>query len=150
VQRPGKTWISITGYGRSGDAANWVAFGDDAAVSAGLSTLVSDADETPIFCGDAIGDPLAGMHAALAGWQRWQSGRGGLISIALGDVIGHVIDFGRLADADAAADRRRDWQALLDRTGVSAAAPRARAGFGAARPLGADTATILTEFGVRC
>ena len=31
-----RVWVSITGYGRSGDAANRVAFGDDAAAAGGL------------------------------------------------------------------------------------------------------------------
>ena len=39
-----------------------MAFGDDAAVSGGL---VGGTDGEPVFCGDAIADPLTGLHAAL-------------------------------------------------------------------------------------
>ena len=35
-------WVSITGYGRNGEGANRVAFGDDAAVAGGLVTWADD------------------------------------------------------------------------------------------------------------
>jgi len=56
ADNPGLTWIGITGYGRAGDEANWIAFGDDAGVSAGLSGFLATPQGTPIFCGDAIGE----------------------------------------------------------------------------------------------
>jgi len=150
AEKPGLTWISITGHGRTGDAANWVAFGDDAAVAAGLSTLVSEPGEPPVFCGDAIGDPLAGLHAALVAWQRWRGGAGGLIAIALADVIGHCIGFDPTLSAANATQRSRDWQAILDQSGIAAFPPRARVAGQPARPLGADTAATLAELGIRC
>ena len=45
-----QVWVSITGYGRSGEAANRVAFGDDAAAAGGL---VVWRDGVPLFCADA-------------------------------------------------------------------------------------------------
>jgi crotonobetainyl-CoA:carnitine CoA-transferase CaiB-like acyl-CoA transferase len=60
--RDGQVWLRITGHGADGERANWVAFGDDAAVSGGL---VDGTDSEPVFCGDAIADPLTGLHAAL-------------------------------------------------------------------------------------
>ncbi len=69
-----QVWISITGHGRAGAAANRVAFGDDAAVAGGL---VAWAGATPMFCADAVADPLTGLSAAsacldtLAGGGRW-------------------------------------------------------------------------------
>ncbi len=59
----GRVWLRITGHGTGGDRADWVAFGDDAAVSGGL---VGGTDDAPPFCGDAIADPLTGLEAALA------------------------------------------------------------------------------------
>ena len=50
-----QAWVSITGYGRTGDEANRVAFGDDAAAAGGL---VSWTDGEPLFCADAVADPL--------------------------------------------------------------------------------------------
>ena len=34
--RDGRVWLRITGHGTDGERANWVAFGDDAAVAGGL------------------------------------------------------------------------------------------------------------------
>ena len=69
-----QVWVSITGYGRAGEAANRVAFGDDAAAAGGL---VVWRDGVPLFCADAIADPLTGLTAAdaclraLAEGGRW-------------------------------------------------------------------------------
>jgi crotonobetainyl-CoA:carnitine CoA-transferase CaiB-like acyl-CoA transferase len=140
----GLIWIGITGYGRTGEAANWVAYGDDAGVAAGLSALLPGG---PVFCGDAVGDPLTGLHAALAAYARWRIGKGGLVSVAIRDVVGHCI----ACDSPASPpDRTREWQRVLDAAGVSAAAPSARAPAGRARPLGADTVSVLREFAVSC
>ena len=57
-----------------------MAFGDDAAVSGGL---VCGGDDAPVFCGDAIADPLTGLHAALAVAQSLRSGGGELIEMSL-------------------------------------------------------------------
>jgi hypothetical protein len=60
--RNGQVWLSITGYGRA--EPDKVAFGDDAAVAGGLVGWDSDGD--PVFCADAIADPLTGVCGALA------------------------------------------------------------------------------------
>lgn len=82
-QQPGLVWVSITGYGRQQPQANWVAFGDDAAISAGLYDLV---DKLPVFIGDAIADPLTGLQAALAAYTSWQRGEAVLLDINLHQV----------------------------------------------------------------
>jgi hypothetical protein len=147
---PGLTWLSITGYGRTGDEANWVAFGDDAGVSAGLSALIDRSDGPPIFCGDAIADPLTGIHAALVALAHFRRGAGGLVSLALRDVVGHCIAFDGPCSLDEAADREREWQEFLERRAIVPASPRARAPSGKARPLGADTAAVLRELKIAC
>ena len=150
ADNPGLTWIGITGYGRTGDEANWIAFGDDAGVGAGLSALLPAPHETPIFCGDAIGDPLTGLHAALAAYARWSSGSGGLVSIAIRDVVRHCIAFDRPVSINAANDRANEWQSFLDARQILAAAPSARAAGQPARPLGADTSSVLRELAGAC
>jgi hypothetical protein len=85
-RRSGLTWISLTGYGRDQPQGNWIAFGDDAGVAAGLAAVMRAATGTAQFAGDAIADPLTGIHAALAGWSSWQSGGGRLLALALADV----------------------------------------------------------------
>ena len=86
-QVPGLIWLSITGYGRHSPQDNWVAFGDDAAIAGGLAELRGS---TPNFVGDAVGDPLTGIHAAVAGLLAWHSGVGSVIDISLAGVASYV------------------------------------------------------------
>jgi CoA-transferase family III len=81
--RDGRVWLRITGHGTDGDNADWVAFGDDAAVSGGLVRGTAD---DPQFCGDAIADPLTGLHAALAVAQSLSRGGGELIEMSMAAV----------------------------------------------------------------
>jgi hypothetical protein len=83
TKQAGLVWVSITGYGRQGDVANRIAFGDDAAVGAGL---FDEIDGKPVFIGDAIADPLTGLHAALAARRHWKQGEAVLLDINLHSV----------------------------------------------------------------
>ncbi|SHN47138.1 CoA transferase [Cryptosporangium aurantiacum] len=98
--RAGRTWISITGYGRD-DPAQRVAFGDDAAVAGGL--VATAPDGSPVFCGDAIADPLTGLYAAAAGLASRRSGGGHLLDVAMAGVCAAV---NRPADGPAYLHRR--------------------------------------------
>lgn len=82
--RRGRTWVSITGYGRSGAAGRRIAFGDDAAVAGGL--VVRDAAGRPAFCADAVADPLTGLVAAAAAYRSVASGGGHLVDVAMAAV----------------------------------------------------------------
>ncbi len=82
-RRPGGVWLRITGHGADGEHANWVAFGDDAAVSGGL---VAGTQSDPKFCGDAIADPLTGLHAALEAAASLQRGGGELVELSMAAV----------------------------------------------------------------
>jgi hypothetical protein len=84
---PGRIWVCITGYGRE-DPQQRVAFGDDAAVAGGLVAYA--ADGTPVFCGDALADPLTGLYAALAAMAGHAAGGGELIDVAMAGVSAHV------------------------------------------------------------
>src|SRR6185295_19366581 len=94
--RPGLTWISITAHGRSGRAGRWIGFGDDAAAAAGLAHATGrlGASDGPLFCGDAIADPLTGMHAAVAALGAYRRGGGVLLALALRDVAAHALAAG--------------------------------------------------------
>lgn len=81
--RDGRVWVRITGHGADGERANWPAFGDDAAVAGGL---VGRSAEGPVFCGDAIADPLTGMHAALCAAESLTRGGGEVIDVAMASV----------------------------------------------------------------
>lgn len=84
----GRVWVSITGYGRD-DAAQRVAFGDDAAVAGGLVACAPDG--SPVFCGDAIADPLTGMFAALAVLAAMAAGGGMLADVAMAGVCADLM-----------------------------------------------------------
>ena len=105
---PGLSWIALSAYGREGSKANWIGFGDDCGAAGGLSRLMHELTGETLFCGDAIADPLTGIHAALLAWSSWTRGGGLLHAIALRDVVAWVV----AADArtTAAANRAR-WLA---------------------------------------
>lgn len=75
----GTAWVSITGHGRSGPHANRIAFGDDAAVSGGLVVP----GDPPMFVGDAIADPIAGLAAASIAADLLADGRAALVDVSL-------------------------------------------------------------------
>jgi crotonobetainyl-CoA:carnitine CoA-transferase CaiB-like acyl-CoA transferase len=79
--RSGRTWVSITGYGRAGPRSNWVAFGDDAAVAGGLVGMSGPTG--PVFCADAIADPVTGVYAAVGALASMASGGGHLVDCSM-------------------------------------------------------------------
>jgi len=79
--RPGRVWLSITGYGRRGPGADWIAFGDDAAVAGGL--VGRSPAGKPCFASDAVADPLTGLFGAAAVMRSLGAGGGHLIDLAL-------------------------------------------------------------------
>lgn len=119
-------WVSITGYGRTGIDRNRVAFGDDAAAAAGLVARCDDG--APVFCGDAIADPLAGMHAALAALAMWAGGCGGLADVAMRDVVASTLPGPTPGAPSPAATRDPDGGWVVQTTGgtVAVARPAAR------------------------
>jgi hypothetical protein len=76
-------WLSITGHGR--DHPELVAFGHDAAAAGGLVGWV---DGQPVFCADAVADPLTGVAGALAVAQSIAAGGGELIDLPMSGVAG--------------------------------------------------------------
>ncbi|WUO25361.1 CoA transferase [Streptomyces sp. NBC_00287] len=140
--RAGKVWVSITGYGRT--HPDRVAFGDDAAVAGGL--VGRSADGEPVFCADAVADPLTGVVAALGAMGALACGGGRLIDVSMRDVAaafaavppaGHGPHPVRAAAAGAVVECP-----ALGRTQV-VLAPPAPAPDGTAATMGADTVRIL-------
>jgi crotonobetainyl-CoA:carnitine CoA-transferase CaiB-like acyl-CoA transferase len=141
--RPGRVWVSLTGYGRADAPPGRIAFGDDAAVAAGAAHAVADADG-PLFCGDAIADPLTGLHAALAAWASWRAGGGVLLDLALRDVTAHALAFAPDGECEVLG---RAGRASVRAGGEVAeiAAPRARTAHLRARAPGDDTEALRRE-----
>lgn len=146
--QPGLTWLAISGYGRQEPNGHWVAFGDDASAAAGLVAATGDED-APLFCGDAIADPLTGLHAAVAALAYWQRGGGALLDVSLRDVVACVLAASTEGPAEAATVRRRGdgWEVEAGGERADVCAPRARAAEQPARALGADTRSVLRELG---
>jgi crotonobetainyl-CoA:carnitine CoA-transferase CaiB-like acyl-CoA transferase len=123
--REGTVWVSITARGRH---SNRIGFGDDIAAASGLVARADDG--TPLFVGDAIADPLAGLAAAAAVLSTAR-GEGKLWDIAMSDVVGSTLSMpptpGSRLDPDRAGSSRN--------RGI---APRS----------GQDTEAVLREFGI--
>lgn len=147
--RPGRTWLSLTGYGRQEPQAHWVAFGDDAAAAAGAAHALRPA--APIFLGDALADPVAGLHAAVAVQAAWRSGGGVLLDLSLHDVVAHILGTWPVAGAGVACrgDSHRGWQVVVDGTPTRVEPPRARAARDRGPAMGSDNA-VLSEDLPRC
>jgi hypothetical protein len=79
--RPDLVWVAISGYGWTGDAADRVAFGDDAAAAGGLVSWTARGE--PRFLGDALADPLTGLAAAAGALQALADGGGVVVDAAL-------------------------------------------------------------------
>ncbi len=150
-ERPKLTWLSITGYGRDEPQAQWIAFGDDAGVAAGLSEVMRQATGRHQFVGDAIADPLTGIRAALAAWRSWLSGGGQLIQLALADVAAESLAKELNASGDSCVQQAfADWSNDVRRNGTSSANMRERPIVDRVAHLGEDTEPVLRRRGIRC
>jgi crotonobetainyl-CoA:carnitine CoA-transferase CaiB-like acyl-CoA transferase len=157
AHRPGQVWLSITGYGRS--VPERVAFGDDAAVAGGLvgwtttgenggasPPYLFESSPEPVFCADAIADPLTGACGALAVALSLSAGGGELIDLPMREVAAAfaaaALDHGPhdvLPGGSVACPRSHREQAVLPpRRPAPPAGPAARA-----PELGADTSAVL-------
>lgn len=108
--RPGLVWMTITGHGACGEAANWIGFGDDCGVAGGLSAALHEATGRNGFVGDAIADPLTGIFAARIAWDCWSAGRGGRYAVAMSHVVAHCLSHARHADASGLKNSLVAWQ----------------------------------------
>jgi hypothetical protein len=97
--RPGRIWLRIRGYR---DQPHRPAFGDDAAVAGGL---VGAAADGPVFCCDAIADPLSGLEAARAVGESLRRGGGEVIDVSMAQVAARYAELPQSWNSAAPADR---------------------------------------------
>jgi crotonobetainyl-CoA:carnitine CoA-transferase CaiB-like acyl-CoA transferase len=149
----GTIWVSITAAGR---ASARVGFGDDVAAGAGL--VACDERGQPVFCGDALADPLTGLVAAGLAMSAPRDGRGMLFDVSMAGVVaatlaGHpspaaVACAGHPSPAPAARRAGAGWVVDTASGPVPVAEPRARAAPGRAAALGEHTDQVLREIGI--
>jgi hypothetical protein len=118
--RAGRIWLRIRGYREQPYRS---AFGDDAAVAGGL---VAAGTQAPVFCGDAIADPLTGLEAVRAVAQSLHRGGDEVIDVSMAQVA-----------ARYAALPRTSWT-----TPITATRPQPPPPSPPASPLGADNAAV--------
>jgi hypothetical protein len=75
-------WVSITAYGRDDPR---IGFGDDVAIAAGMAGR--DAHGGPVFAGDAIADPIAGVRAAAVAQLSALRNQPGLVEVSMYDSL---------------------------------------------------------------
>jgi crotonobetainyl-CoA:carnitine CoA-transferase CaiB-like acyl-CoA transferase len=143
--RPGTTWVSITGYGRDGDHAQLVAFGDDAAVAGGL--VADDRDGAPVFAGDAIADPLTGLVAAHHALAAHLAGGGAVVDVAMAGVAATVGALAAEPGEPCVVERAgTEWIVRSGAQTQVVAEPQPIVGAAPGEALGASTARVLAEF----
>jgi hypothetical protein len=146
---PGRVWVSITGYGRSEPESHWVAWGDDAAVAAGALGGTLDA---PMFCGDALADPLTGLHAAVAALAFWQGGESVLLDISLREVTAHALALAFAPHVPKGSVFRQEdgWYMTVHGHTAAVMQPEERTAQNPAATQGAQTRSVLEEFDIPC
>jgi hypothetical protein len=116
----GRIWLRIRGYRGQPHRS---AFGDDAAVAGGL---VGTGTQGPVFCGDAIADPLSGLEAARAVGQSLRRGGGEVIDVSIAQVAARYAALPRASSTSA----------------VPVAPPQPPPPSPSASPLGADSGAV--------
>lgn len=137
---PGLVWLSVTGHGASGEAANWTGVGNDCGVAAGLSRAMERAGGEMGYVGDAITDPLTGITAALAAWRALQSGEAQRLGFAMSAIAAEVLAEEQARDAARLAADLRGWSAA---NGAPFPSVSRRPMLAPLRELGADTASVF-------
>lgn len=137
-----RVWVSITGHGRTGEAGDRVAYGDDAAVAGGL--VVTD-EAGPCFCADAVADPVAGLAAAAACLDALALGGRWMLDVALAAVAaslaGPTLVPEARSDSDAQAGTRPP-------EALEVAPPRSRRVTSRGPAMGEHTGQVLADLGV--
>ena len=136
----GTIWVSITAAGRD---STRVGFGDDVAAGAGL--VACDERGHPVFCGDALADPLTGLVAAELAMSAQRDGRGMLFDVSMAGVVAATLAAAQPRPAPAARRAGTGWVIDTASGPVPVAHPRARAATGRAAGPGEHTDQVLRE-----
>ena len=137
---PGLVWLSVTGHGANGEAANWAGIGNDCGVAAGLSRALADAAGEIGYVGDAIADPLTGITGAIEAWRTYLTGEACRIGLAMSAITARALAEERAHDPAVLDAELKAW-------GAATAEPfpkvRRREMFEPVHDFGTDTAAWL-------
>lgn len=135
----GCSWISITAAGRSSER---IGFGDDVAAAAGL--VGRDHAGMPVFCGDAIADPLTGIMAARLALAE---APGALWDVSMAGVVASTLQVSAGPSAQVA---RADGALVIEHAAglEPVSAPTPRRPLATAPSMGADTEPTLRSLGI--
>jgi hypothetical protein len=139
---PGLVWLSVTGHGASGEAANWVGIGNDCGVAGGLTRAMAEVSGTIGYVGDAISDPLTGIVAAREGLAAYRSGVAQRIGLSMSAITAMALAEERTHDRAAIDAELRAWGRGIGRP-FPHLPPRALQA--EVRAIGADTRRYLGE-----
>ncbi len=143
---PGLVWLTVTGHGATGEAANWAGIGHDCGVAGGLARALAQASGQVGYVGDAIADPLTGITAALEGWRSYRRGEARRIGLSMSAITARALVEEQAHDAAALKAELRGWGAALGKP-FPHVPPRPL--LAEVRSFGADTARVFPGLG-RC
>lgn len=132
------TWVGITAYGRQGEYAQRIGFGDDIAAAAGVVAVDPDSGTT-VFCGDALADPLAGVTAAVLALDGYLHGGGRFIDLSMADVAAATLDG---TATSAAVSIEGGWHLTSTEGPVPVSGSTRRRPGGTSSELGRDTERV--------
>jgi hypothetical protein len=112
-ETPGLVWLSVTGHGATGEAANWAGIGNDCGVAAGLSRALAEVTGAIGYVGDAIADPLTGITGAIEAWRTYRGGQACRIGLAMSAITARALAEDRAHDPAALDAELRAWGAAV-------------------------------------
>lgn len=139
---PGLVWLTVTGHGASGEAANWTGVGNDCGVAAGLTRAMEQARGGVGYVGDAITDPLTGLAGALAAVRALRDGQARRIGLSMAAIGAQALADEQARDPAALAAHLHAWGMA---TGQPFPRVPSRAMLAPLRDPGADTAEWFPE-----
>lgn len=138
----GLVWLTVTGHGARGKAANWAGIGNDCGVAGGLSRALYEATGEIGYLGDAIADPLTGIVGAREVLRALKHGEARRIGLSMSAIAALALAeeraFGReTLKRELRAWRKAEGSPFPDVCRRPITAP--------VRPLGADTDRYFAE-----
>lgn len=136
----GLVWLSVTGHGARGEAANWTGIGNDCGVAGGLTRAMAEAGGGIGYVGDAIADPLTGIIGAREVLAAYGDGFARRIGLSMSAVVAMALAEERAYDRQRIDAELRAWG-----TAVGSPFPHVepRSLTAAVRTVGADNARYL-------